>query len=224
VNTKELAGKLELAILGHAISGKEIRKKLDKVKFYEDHGIVFNGICVASCIVDLIQEYELKTKIISVIGYPYGDEIRFTKWEDVDNVICAAHIDFVPNFTNVLNEDFDSVFTELNYVAGLTKFYEKEFRIIVEAGMLPQDKLNKLISIAEDLNADVIKTSTGTYKNDPSPEERILKVRSTKLKVKVSGGIKDLQTAESCFKVGADIIGSSSALNIFEEFVEVNKV
>jgi deoxyribose-phosphate aldolase len=223
VNTLELASKLELAILGHAISEEEIRKKLDKVKFYEELGIIFGGICVASGTIGIVLEHELKTKIVSVIGYPYGDENHYSKWKDVEQAIYAAHIDYVPNFTNVLRNDI-STFMELNYVAEITKKHNREFRLIVEAGMLSQDKIKKLISLAEDLNVDIIKTSTGTYKNDPSPEERILKVKSTKLKIKVSGGIKDLKTAESCFKVGANIVGSSSALNIFEEFVEVNKV
>jgi deoxyribose-phosphate aldolase len=223
MNTLELASKLELAILGHAISEEEIRKKLDKVKFYEELGIVFGGICVASGTIEIVLEHELKTKIVSVIGYPYGDENHYSKWKDIEQSIYAAHIDYVPNFTNVLKNDI-STFMELNYIAEITSNYNREFRLIVEAGMLPQNKIEKLISLAEDLNADVIKTSTGTYKNDPSPTERIRRVRYTKLKVKVSGGIKDLKTAESCFEIGADIIGSSSALNIFEEFVEVNKI
>jgi deoxyribose-phosphate aldolase len=45
-------------------------------------------------------------------------------------------------------------------------------------------------------------------------------VRHTKLKVKASGGIKDLKTALECIEAGADIIGSSTAIEIFEEFLK----
>lgn len=216
---QEFASKLELAILGHAIPFKLFSEKIRKVDEFYQQGYKFNGICVAPINVDSVFSY---LQPVCVIGYPYGDITQRAKLNDIECITKedeSTYIDYVPDFSLIVDNIYDLLIEDLIKVRGLVK---NELRLIVEAGLLNQEQLNKVISIAEDYNVNVIKTSTGTYKNDPPPVERIKMVRHTKLKVKASGGIKDLKTALECIEAGADIIGSSTAIEIFEEFLKTN--
>lgn len=218
MNTIEFASKLELALLGH-IENETRWNKIHEALGYHNNGYKLNGICTAASNIHEIYNCQQK---ICVIGYPYGDNSYHSKWEDILYVFESSlnnktHIDYVPDFSSVALKSFCDV--DLKYLKTICK---NELRLIVEAGRFNQDVLNNMISAAEDGGADIIKTSTGTFKDDPSPIERIQRVRHTKLKVKVSGGIKDLKTALECLDAGADIIGSSSALEILEEFILKN--
>ena len=211
----EFASKLELALLGH--TENEVRwNKIQKALDYQQNGYKLNGICLPSSLIDDVYREQQR---VCVIGYPYGDNSFGSKWQDILNVFESSmnnktHIDYVPNFSSVSIKCFYK--TDIRYLKAVCK---NEVRLIVESGRFNQDILNNMISAAEDGGADMIKTSTGTFKDDPSPTERIRRVRHTKLRVKASGGIKDLKTALECLDAGADIIGSSSALEIFEEFL-----
>ena len=70
------------------------------------------------------------------------------------------------------------------------------------------------------LGADYIKTSTGFAARGASREDMaaIIAARgSAPLKIKASGGIRDLDSALAFIAAGADRIGTSSAVPILDE-------
>jgi deoxyribose-phosphate aldolase len=101
--------------------------------------------------------------------------------------------------------------------------------VIVESGNLSIKEQEKANAIVLDSGAQVIKTSTG-YGHGDDIIKKLTTVAMWKnlggLKIKASGGIKDLTTAQSFLEAGAeqsfleagaDIIGTSSGVAIAEE-------
>jgi deoxyribose-phosphate aldolase len=159
-----------------------------------------------------------------VIGYPYGDTSMRAKLADISyaaDMFPFANFDYVPCFSNVFEGRMDVVKSEIQAARAMV---ERQLRLIVEVGMFKNrkeySKLYDLISLAEDCGVEVIKSSTGTYKNDCSIDEKLDLISKTSLKKKISGGINTVEAAEHLIEGGADILGSSSAIDLIFKYMQ----
>ena len=87
-------------------------------------------------------------------------------------------------------------------------------KVILEISELSKNEIVKACEICIDANADFVKTSTGFSKSGATlTAVKIMKktVRD-KLKIKASGGIRDVETALKYIEVGADRIGASAGV------------
>ena len=97
-----------------------------------------------------------------------------------------------------------------------TKIYVK---VIIETCLLTDDEKKLASEIAMDAGAHFIKTSTGFSLSGATEKDvkLIRKIIGSDMKIKASGGIKNLSDLKKLVKAGADRIGTSNAISIINE-------
>lgn len=176
----------------------------------------FYSVCVNSCNVHLAKQAlgRSEVKVCSVVGFPLGAMSTEAKIFEAKNAIDqgATEIDMVMNIGRLKSNNHLDVLKDISKVKnaiGLTPL-----KVILEISELSKNEIVKACEICIDANADFVKTSTGFSKSGATlTAVKIMKktVRD-KLKVKASGGIRDVETALKYIEVGADRIGASAGV------------
>ena len=163
----------------------------------------FLGVCVNINYIKLAKEFLKGTnkKVISVVNFPLAsntiDIIRFQTSCALE--YGADEIDSVLNISAVKNKDYKKAAQEIEKTKEICK--NNPLKIIIEGG------------------ADFIKTSTGFVKNGVGAKVEDVKliyenIKSSKLKIKASGGIKTYDDAINLINAGASRLGTSSGVEI----------
>lgn len=161
-------------------------------------------------------------RLCTVIGFPLGAEGRASKVYQAAHALeqGAEELDMVINIGAVKDQDYAVVLKEVESVAALKDECDFVFKLIVETALLNELELISLIELINQTDADFIKTSTGFASRGASLEDLaiIIQHKRPSLKVKASGGIRDIDFALSLIRAGADRLGTSSAAQIIQAF------
>ena len=92
-------------------------------------------------------------------------------------------------------------------------------KVILEISELNKNEVIKACEICLDAKADYIKTSSGFSKSGATftVVKIIKKTVKDKIKIKVSGGIKDLETAMKYIDIGVSRIETSSEMKAYNK-------
>jgi len=196
---------------------KEILKTCQEAKIYE-----FRGVCVRPKWVKLAAK-ELKgtrIKTVVLIDPPIGDSLHQKRVQ-----ICkkakkdgADELDVVISIPDVKHERWKNVLRDLKEICKILPT-----KVIIGSGYLTDEEIIKASQISKKAGAICVKTAT---EKDPL-EHRELKEKFFHLKlmkkgapvllIKASGNIKTLKDIKGAIKAGANIIGTSSGVEIIKE-------
>ncbi|AAC06495.1 deoxyribose-phosphate aldolase [Aquifex aeolicus] len=208
---------IDNAALKPHLSEKEIEEFVLKS---EELGIY--AVCVNPYHVKLASSIAKKVKVCCVIGFPLGLNKTSVKVKEAVEAVRdgAQELDIVWNLSAFKSEKYDFVVEELKEIFRETP--SAVHKVIVETPYLNEEEIKKAVEICIEAGADFIKTSTGFAPRGTTLEEvRLIKSSAKgRIKVKASGGIRDLETAISMIEAGADRIGTSSGISIAEEFLK----
>jgi len=171
-------------------------------------------------------------KVCSVVGYPMGANTIETKvFEARDNVKKGAdELDVVINFGMIKSGNYTYIEKEIGIIVSVIRReqmaeYNKHIniKIVLESGALEKEEIKKICKIVEDSGADFIKTSTGFGNRGAELDDvRLIREVVTRIiGVKAAGGIKTFKDAQALIDAGATRLGTSSGLNIIEEYLEL---
>lgn len=198
----------------------EIRTLCEEAVNYE-----MAAVCILPCRLAVARELltGTKVKLCTVVSFPLGAELLSTKTYAAREALNAGadELDVVINIGAVKDKRFRKVEREIQELVRLKNDYEFLLKIIVETALLEKYELAYLTEIISNAGADFIKTSTGFSSRGVSMEdiETIKRHRSSELKIKASGGIRELDFALQLVNAGVERIGSSSAGYLVEEFI-----
>src|SRR5207253_6204197 len=94
------------------------------------------------------------------------------------------------------------------------------YKVILETTLLTDDEKVRACQAARRARADFVKTSTGFVPGGATADDVALMSRAvsgTKMGVKASRGIRNLQDAEQMIRAGATRIGASAGVRIVKE-------
>ena len=178
----------------------------------------FYDVCVNGCYIKLAKT-ELKNsnvKIAAVIGFPLG--AISTESKVAEAVQCVAdgadEIDMVINIGLLKEGRADLVEDE---IAAIKKTIGKKvLKVIIETCYLTNEEKKMACRAALNAAADFVKTSTGFGTGGASIEDvKLMKAEvGDKLKIKASGGIRDLKTALEYIDLGVNRLGTSSGIEL----------
>lgn len=158
-------------------------------------------------------------KVCSVIGFPLGLNTTNAKIKESVEAVKngATELDIVWNLSSFKSKDYKYVEDELKEIIKNTP--NIIHKIIVETAYLTQEEKITALNLVISSGAEYIKTSTGFAEKGAQLEDVKLwkSLAKDKIKIKASGGIKDLKTAIEFIKAGADRIGTSSGIEIIRE-------
>ncbi|MBW0482293.1 hypothetical protein O181_022008 [Austropuccinia psidii MF-1] len=192
----------------------------------------FKSVCVHPCWIKRCKE-KLKSsgvEICTVIGFPLGSNCCSTKAYEGKLAIedGATEIDLVMNVGLFLSSQMDKANqTELlgSFKQDILKTVEIlqncALKVIIETSLLQADHISKVSQLLSDIpQVSFIKTSTG-FNGQGATVENVRLIREVcqeKCDVKASGGIKTLNDCIALVEAGAGRIGTSSGVNIMEEW------
>ncbi len=197
---------------------KEIRKTCQEAERYG-----FRGVCVNPEWVELCRE-ELEgsnIKIIVLIDPPMGlsshlKRVEASKKAKKDG---ASELDVVMNIIDMKYERFDEVLEDLKEITKILPT-----KVIIGSGYLTDKEIEKASELVKKAGAFCVKTAT---EKDPlehielkekAKHLQIMKKSASGLKIKAAGKIRTLKDLEMMVKAGADIIGTSSSVEIMKQY------
>ena len=176
--------------------------------------------CIRPCDIELAQELcrGTETKVCVVLAFPHGLQLSASKADEAKRYVEMGvdEIDMVSNYGWVKSGLWDDVKADIAAVKAVTAPASIPLKVIFETSQLNADEIKKMVEVCIEANADFVKTSTG-FNGEGAREEDVklmLETAAGRIKVKPSGGIRDLARAQMFIDMGADRLGvnwSSSA-------------
>lgn len=187
-------------------------------------------ICILPKYIDLVKNLVdgKGIKIATVIDFPegngtYTEKIRQTKQaidKGVDELEMVIDYNKIQKLENLPEEQYDKLYETI-------KKPVKEFgnlciknnitsKIIIETGILTLDQIKIALNILIDCDIDYVMTSTGFA--ETGAEEKKVKFindiipHNSKLKIKVSGGIRESNDIKKFYSKGARRFGTSAII------------
>ena len=186
----------------------------------------FATVCVNSCYAAYAKELLEGTDVgvCCVVGFPLGAMISEAKAYEATKAIEAGarEIDMVINIGALKDNDLDYVTEDIRKVKEACG--DNTLKVIIECCLLNEEEIVKACECSLKANADFVKTSTGFSKYGARKEDVALmrKTVGDKCKVKAAGGIHSLAEVEEMVEAGADRIGASASVLIYDEYKAKN--
>ena len=193
---------------------EDIKKLCDEAVKYKTA-----SVCVPPCYIKRIHDtYGDRINICTVIGFPLGYSVTKAK---VTEAVCAIEdgaeeVDMVININDAKNGDFDKILNEIKEIKNACG--DHILKVIIETCYLTDAEKIRLCKVVTEAGADYIKTSTGfgtggaTFEDVKLFKENI----GPDVKIKAAGGIRTRDDMERFMELGADRLGTSSAISILE--------
>jgi deoxyribose-phosphate aldolase len=177
------------------------------------------SVCVPPCYIKRIHDkYGDAVNICTVIGFPLGYSVTAAKVVEAKEAIKdgASEVDMVININDAKNGDFDKIEEEIRTIKAACG--DKILKVIIETCYLTDEEKVKLCGCVTRAKADYIKTSTGFGTNGATYEDVALFAKNVgkDVKIKAAGGIRTREDMEEFLRLGADRLGTSSAISILE--------
>ena len=192
----------------------------------------FASVCILPCWVGAAARALAGSdvKVCTVVGFPFGATTRLSKVYETKNAIAngAREIDAVLSLARFKSGEFDAVREDLRGLVdachGPSRSDESKailLKIIIETHYLSDEEKDLASRLVLESGADFIKTSTGTSGGGATVEDirRIRRaVGPSALGIKASGGIKTIETALQMLDAGANRLGTSSGIALFDDY------
>lgn len=182
----------------------------------------FRGVDVRPKWVALVKKEleETKIKIIVLIDPPMGlssHQKRMKMCQDAKKN-GADELDVVMNIVDLKHERHEKIFKELEAICKILPT-----KVIIGSGYLTDEEVKKASEITRKAGAFCVKTATekDPLENREIEEKakhlKIMKKAAPDLLIKASAKIRTLRDLKMMVKAGADIIGTSSGVEIIKE-------
>jgi len=215
---KDIAGMLDHSMLQPWLTDADIRQGCEIALKYETA-----SVCARPCDVPILAEMlrGSPVKVCTVIGFPHGDNETAIKAAEAELAINEGcqELDMVINIGKLKQGALDYVEEEIRCLASIAHAGGAILKVILETCYLTEEEKVTACRLSEQAGADFVKTSTGYGSAGCTIEDLRLMRRSVseKVRIKGSGGIRDLDTVLAARDAGASRCGVSATVKIMEE-------
>lgn len=212
MDIKKILAAVDHTLLAQSLTWEQVKKICDE-------GIAYKtaSVCIPPSYVKRAKEYVgSEIAICTVIGFPNGYPTTASKVFETKDAIAngADEIDMVINIGDLKDRRYDAILDEIKQIKAVCG--DKILKVIIETCLLTDEEKVKMCEIVTEAGADFIKTSTGFSAGGANEADlRILAANIGKgVKIKASGGIRSLETAEHFLQIGATRLGTSSIVKL----------
>ena len=218
ITPHDIAKMLDHSTLQPFLTEEDIRKGCELALKYD-----CASVCARPCDVPILAEM-LKgsdVKVCTVIGFPHGSHETAIKVAEAKLALeeGCQELDMVLNIGKMIHGDHDYVKSEIKQIADLAHANGAIVKVILETCYLTDEQKKIACRLSEEAGADYVKTSTGYGSKGCTIDDlKLMRAAvSANVRVKGSGGIRDLDTVLSARAVGASRCGVSATAKIMEE-------
>lgn len=190
----------------------------------------FASVCVNPAFVKAAAEAleGSAVKVCTVIGFPLGANTTETKmYEAIATIDAGAReIDMVLNIGLLVEGKYQAVEDEIYALAYVAHKREDKpsvtLKVIIETALLNEEQKIAACHAVTRAGADFIKTSTGFAASGATVEDIALMKKhvGANVRIKASGGIRDLAFAQALIEAGATRIGASAGIAIVDALAD----
>ncbi len=196
----------------------QINVLVEEAKQHRFFSVCVNPTYVATC-ADLLKGSGVQ--VCTVVGFPLGANSTATKAFETTHAIKdgADEIDMVINIGALKSQKLLLVEEDIRDVVFAAE--GKVVKVIIETSLLTDEEKVIACQLAEKAGANFVKTSTGFAGGGATLEDiKLMKQSvSSKMGIKASGGIRDLDGAKKMLAAGATRLGTSAGVTIVRGLV-----
>lgn len=208
---------LDQTYLKKGANEEEIRRVAEEAKEYE-----FRGFCILPEHTKLSKEILKNTdvKVTTLIDEPTGTSSTEKRVEMVKKAKenGSDEIELVMKIDDFKNKKYDEVLEDLKEICKILPT-----KVIIGSGYLTDKEIKKASELVKEAGAISVKTATVDDPLDHSEltekakHIKIMREAAPDLLVKASGSIRNIADVNMMVEAGADIIGTSSGVEIVNE-------
>jgi deoxyribose-phosphate aldolase len=221
LDEKKLAASIDHTLLTSTATGEQIKQLCDDAKTYS-----FHSVSISPRWLPLAAErlHGSNVKLGGVVSLPLGaDSTKIKLAQTTDAIFAGAdEIDMVADLAAIIEADSKYLSGQLRAVLKICRSMKPRIclKVIIEAAALTKEQKIFACQIADDCGVDFVKTSTGMNPAGGATVEdvKLMKQYTPNCKVKAAGGIRTAKQALELIEAGADRIGTSSSVQIIEQF------
>ncbi|MHA3770581.1 deoxyribose-phosphate aldolase [Verrucomicrobiota bacterium sgz303538] len=225
----ELAGMIDHALLHPTVTEAEMRVGCEMAARYK-----VASVCIKPYAVRLAADWLRGSGVAvgTVIGFPQGGSATEVKRYETE-IACidgAIEIDMVANIGAAMSGDWSAVEQDIRAVVEEAHRHGALVKVIFETGYLTDEIKIGLCKATEASGAEFVKTSTGFgFVKGPGghlaatgateADLRLMRANvSSRVQVKASGGVRDLDTLIAVRDLGVTRCGTSATVQILDEY------
>jgi deoxyribose-phosphate aldolase len=220
-NEKQLAACIDYTLLSATATSEQIRQLCEEAKSYGFCAVSVNPRWVALAAEQL---HGSKVKVGGVVSLPLGADTTKIKVAQTKEAVFdgADEIDMVADLAAIIEGDSRYLTKQLHSVLEVCRSMRPAvlLKVIIESAALTREQKMFACEIAEKCGVDFIKTSTGMNPAGGARVEdvKLIKETAPSCKIKAAGGIKTAKQALEMLEAGAQRLGTSSGVQIINEF------
>jgi len=221
VQEKQLAGCIDHTLLEATATEEQIKQLCQEAKSYGFHTVCVNPRWVALAAEQLAGS---KVAVGGVVSLPLGADLTKIKVAQAREAIFAGadEIDMVADLAAIIAGDSKYLQSQIQAVLNVCRSMRPAvvLKVIIESAALSREQKIFACQIADRCRVDFIKTSTGLHPAGGATLEdiKLMKETAPNCKIKAAGGIKTAKQALEMLEAGAERIGTSSGVQIINEF------
>ena len=215
---REIASMLDHSTLQPWLTEKDIRHGCEIALKYGTA-----SVCARPCDVPILAEMLAGSgvKVCTVIGFPHGTNETAIKLAEAELALAEGceELDMVLNIGWLKAGNCEGVENEIRLIADAAHRAGAILKVILETCCLTEEEKIAACRLSERAGADFVKTSTGYGSAGCTIEDlKLMRANvSEKVRIKGSGGIRDLDTVLAAREAGASRCGVSATEKIMAE-------
>jgi len=216
----EISAWIDHTLLRPETTAAQVKKLCEEAKQYH-----FSSACLNPVYVPLARSLlkDSGVNICAVIAFPLGAALPEDKAHEARRVIenGAVEVDMVINLGALKSEAFGLLLNDILFVTQQAHELGAKVKVIIEAALLTRREKILACLQAQAAGADFVKTSTGFGPGGATVEdvELMRRVVGPRTGVKAAGGIRTFKDALAMISAGANRIGASASVVIYNEAI-----
>lgn len=216
-----IAGRIDHALLLPTMTPAEV---VEGCRLADRYGVA--SVCIKPFAVPLAVASlrDSAVRVGTVVGFPHGGQSTRVKLAETAEALDegAVEIDMVVNIGEVRAGAWNRVESEVEQIRQATRDQGAVLKLIFETCYLTDEEKVAVCAIAGRINVDFVKTSTGFGTGGATAADLMLMRQNTPqpVKLKASGGIRDLDTAIRFVELGSERLGLSKTAEILDDLCD----
>jgi deoxyribose-phosphate aldolase len=220
LSINELASMIELSSVKMDVTQSDIERLVASAKKYH-----CKCIYALQSYIPFVKELLGGNKEISIgsgVGYPSGSETTSAKVFQAKELMKmgCTDLDMVLNVGMLRSGKYDYVENDIKAIVDASM--DNCVKVIIEVAYLTDDEIKRASEACIKAGADYVKTGTGWAKKDTTTYhiKLIKSVVGDEIKIKASGGVRDLDTLVKMHQLGSSSFGVNlkCGVGIIEEY------
>ena len=220
-NVKELAGVIDHTLLKPEATSGQIKRLCEEAIRYDFYAVSINPRWIPAA-AELL--HGSNVVLGGVVSLPLGADFTKIKVLQAREAIFAGadEIDMVADIAAIIEGEERYLARQLEAVRKICHSMRPKvlLKVIIESAALTREQKIFACQIADRVGVDFVKTSTGMHRAGGATIEdvNLMKEYAPHCGIKAAGGIRTAKEAFAMLEAGADRIGTSSGVQIIEQF------